>query len=201
MKKALFSILSFLCAATFTIGPGCSSDSARKKNPDVPWNVPDMCLDQVEDWLPAKAADDNVELSISASLEAFTASLSRIIRLPDLCYADKIHMLHAEALPGSIRLLGDLEGIRADADRSDGSGWTEGHGQALSMIITFTGQLDALLRNAHLPAASIPAGRAGGNEAFVMDLNDSVLDRYWMYYHWGEVLAGYYDDTGYGHVF
>jgi len=208
MNKPILSHLLLLGVFTIcTICYGCHGDSGagetsdNGESPNPSWNLPLECLDHLDDWLPPAEADDATDLAIAVAIESFTGELTEIIRQVGLGYTNKIRALRAAAISESLSLKERLNTIKIGTGRSHPAPLRAEQNEAIETAIVFMETLSSILKDAYEPGALISAGRDGVAGGFPMDLDDAVLDRYWMYAHWTEILAGYYDDSEYTFVF
>ncbi len=209
MEKIPFSCLLLLSVvALCAICCGChggsgagETSSDNDDSPTPPWELPPECLDYMDDWLPPAQVDDPTDLMIAAAIESFTAELTRIVRQPVLGYAGKIRALRAAAISEAPALAERLDAIEKGAGRSHPGPLRPGQQEAIEAAVGFARALSSVLTDAREPEADVPTGRERAAGGFSMDLNDAVLDRYWTYAHWTEILAGYYDDSEYTAVF
>ena len=209
MKKPFLSHLLLLTVIAFcAICCGChgggdagETPSDNGDSPTPPWELPLGCFDYMDDWLPPAQVDDPTDLMIAAAVESFTAELTRIIEQPGSGYAGKIRALRAAAVSEAPALAERLEAIKSGAGRSHTGPLRAPQREAIEAAIGFVGTLLSMLAEAREPEAAVSPGREVGAGDFFMDLDDAVLDRYWMYVHWTEILAGYYDDSEHTAVF
>jgi len=180
---------------------GADDDQTDDDTPYLPPHELSKCLIYADDWLPPAKADDEMELAIAAAIESFTDQLIWAIRLPNAGYAEKLQALRSVARSESPALLAELHKIREGEHPKSPRELKERHKKAIGTTELFVALLNRHLADAYEPAVSVPIERRAAKGDFEIDITDAILDRYWTYYHWSEILAGYYDDSDYAFVF
>lgn len=211
MRKILLVVSSALILLMFATGCSDHDDSHHDGPPadaDDPDDQPDdqspvgwwlaasECREFLPDWrlplpdplkLPKPKEDTPEEAAAAEVLRTFNDRLTAAMSLPEASYAEKLDALKVAGAEG-------LPGLLAGLERPAAGGWAK-------VAVLLADYARSILAGAKAPRMSVAAagGKPDGN--FEMELTDAVLDRFWTYYHWNEILAGYYDDSAYRFVF
>jgi hypothetical protein len=151
------------------------------------WFVVDECRPYLDDWLPPPFADTPAEEAFAVAVESANGDLRAAMAISNASYAEKVAALRMAARTQAPRLAVAARDFVAAG----------GSSEVGAFVPLLAAALTHRLETATLPSAVArsDSGKAGGD--FALDLTDANLDRYWMHYHWAEVLGGYYDDSAY----
>lgn len=153
-----------------------------------------VCPDLPDAKMPQPRADNAAERKAAALLSPFVEDLRREMGRPETAYADKLRAMKKIVTERGPALRRSLRALTAKAD---GNGLPAGVGAVADYLLA---TIDWRLRTAYLPAARVVT-RPAGKDEYVMTIVEATMDRYWRFYHWTEILGGYYDDSDYRDVF
>jgi hypothetical protein len=137
-----------------------------------------------------RPAEDESSLHLAAAVDDFTVELTEIIHNPDIANLEKHRMVRAQGRPLAIDLLGRLDVIE---QQTAGPDHTQAFAMARFYLLRFLDALDT----------PVPAQKQSARAALPISITPSteVMDRYWMFYHFTEILGAFNDQTGYEQVY
>jgi hypothetical protein len=146
----------------------------------------------VEDAEPQR--DTPAELALAEAIERVNARLRGAMGKPGAGYAEKLGAMRQIVDQDAPRLRDALNSVEAQF----------GHALRPDVTAFLNRVLDGLtetLAQAHVPTVRAVPLAAEPRGDYTMPLTEANVTRYWTFYHWSEILGGYYDDSAYTEVF